>query len=376
MTLNYIVTARTLKESLLPPLKSFNTLMVIVKDPAKAGTVTVYTGTEQAREDGLEDKYVEGISTIFKQELAPAFVKVGFVSAMDDANLDELAKNNDWYITVFHDEDVTEGDIPALSSWFADQKKIGIVTDANDGALDKSAGLTKALFDAGDDHMFAIYAPLIDQDDGVTPTDKYRYISYAIASGMASVNFDQPNSFYSVPHLMSNIIGVKTVGLTPDERAALTGYTIGVGYDEGVGMYGNVYGDYEGYKFLYSGLMPNGVGINEVHFIDWLNHRIQEDQARYFKQNKVTTYRDKDLAGLMLNFRISLLRGVRSGGLIEDQISVESLEELKKRIEDQHRSNHMLPAIQAAIKCSGWISHTAYESVCVPYTRDANSFFQ
>jgi len=377
MTLDYIVTSRTLKESVLPPAKSFNTLMVIVEDATRAGEVKTYTGTEQARTDGVAKKYLDAIDVIFSQELAPSFIKVGFVDAFDKDNMDNLSKISDWYITVFHDEDLTDGDIPDLASWFASNKKIGIVTDTNAGALDGTAGLTKALFDAQYDHMFAIYAPLIDQEDGVTATDKYRYISYAVASGMASVNFDEADSYYALPHLIRNIVGVSTVGLTPTEYETLTGYTIGVGYDKTKGLLGNVYADYEGFKFgVYSGLMPTGVGVNEIHFIDWLNHRIQEDQARYFKQNKVTTYRDKDLAGLMLNFRISLLRGVRAGGLIEEQIAVESMERLKERITDFHRSNKMLPAIQANIICSGHIQHTAYESVCQPYTRRDNIEFQ
>ena len=376
MTLNYIVTSRTLKESILPPPKSFNTLMLIVEDAAKAGQVKTYTGTDQARTDGLADKYLSGMDVIFAQEIAPAFIKVGFVNAFDKANMDELAKNNDWYLTVFHDEDLSDGDIPDLSAWFASVKKIGIVTDTNEGALDQTGGLTKAIFDAQYDHFFAIYAPLIDQDDGVTATDKYRYISYAVASGMATVNFDSADSYYALPHLIRNIIGVSTVGLTPTEYEKLTGYTIGVGYDKTKGLLGNVYSNYEGFDFLYSGMMAVGVGINEVHFIDWLNHRIQEDQARYFKQNKVTTFRDKDLAGLMLNFRISLLRGVKAGGLMDDQIAVESMERLKERITDSHRSNKMLPAIQANIICSGHIQHTAYESVCMPYTRKDNIEFE
>ena len=344
--------------------------MLIEVDGAKAGTSEIFTSAKQAEQAGITGDTLISLQTIFMQDRAPSFIKMGYVANISTAELTKLASVTDWYLTLFKEGDITEANAGIISKWFGAEKKIAIVTDTNAGALDKSAGLTKALFDAQADHMFAIYAPAVDLAGA--PTDDYRFISSVIAGGMSTVNFDDPNSYYALAHLIRNFKGVKTVALTPDERDKLTSYTINQGYDKAVGISGNYYGSYEGYTFLYSGLMPNLTPISDVHFIDWLNNRIQQDQAIYFKQNKVTSYRERDIAGILLNFRKSLLKGVRSGGLMVDQVAVEDLADLQARITDQMKSNHMLGQIHAQIKCSGQVLHVSYEAECVPFNRELN----
>jgi len=337
MNLNFIVTSEVLKEAVLPAGKSFNTLMVIALDAAKAGKWETYTSAKEAEDAGLTGDILKGIQIIFSQELRPNFIKVGYVSDYKStADLTTLATATDWYFTVYPDGVLDEASIKTLALWYASEKKLAVVTDTDKGALDRTSGLTKALFDAKADHFFAIYAK--DLDDNGKKTDDYRFISYAVIASMSAIDLDAPNSFYAVPHLIKNYIGVKEIHLTPTEREKLTGYTINVGYDLSKGLLGNFLGDYEGYKFLYSGLMPNGVPISEIVALDFLNRRIQEDTATYFKQNKFTGYDDKSIAGILLNFRRSLLRGVRAGFLLEDQLAIENITSLKetfrKRRED------------------------------------------
>jgi len=366
--LNFIVSSKVLKDPQLPAGKSFNTLMLIEEDGAKAGTFEIYTSAKQAELAGITGDTLTNLQTIFMQDKAPSFVKIGYVANISTGELTKLASQTDWYLTLFKEGQVTEANAGILSKWFGAEKKIAITTDTDPKALLKTGGITKALFDAQADHMFAIYAPKVDIKGDAT--DDFRFISAVVAGGMATVNFDDPNSYYALAHLIRNMKGVRTVALTPDERTNLMGYTINVGYDKTVGIMGNAYISYEGYEFLYEGLMPNATAVSDVHFIDWLNNRIQQDQAIYFKQNKVTTYREKDIAGILLNFRKSLLKGVRSGGLIPEQVKVENIADLQARITDQMKSNRMLGSIFAEIKCSGQILHVSYETECVPFNRD------
>lgn len=366
MNLNFIVTSEVLKEAILPAGKSFNILMVIAQDAAKAGKYETYTSAEEAEDAGITGDLLKGIQIIFSQELRPNFIKVGYVSDYTStADLTTLSTATDWYFTVYPEKTLTETTIKDVALWYSSNKKIAVITDLDEGAKDQSSGLTKALFDAKADHFFAIYADENDEDGN--PTDDYKFISYALIASMAAISFDNPNSFYAVPHLIKNYVGVKPVHLTPTEREKLTGYTINVGYDLSKGLLGNFLGDYEGYTFLYSGLMPNGVPISEVVALDYLNRRIQEDTATYFKQNKFTGYDDKSIAGILLTFRRSLLRGVRAGFLLPDQIAIENINSLKERITDVMRSNGLFPKIQAQIKCNKPITHLAYSSQCMPY---------
>lgn len=366
MNLNFIATSSVLKEGLIPAKKSFNTLMIVKIDAGKAGTFEQYTSSQQAENNGVDGDLLTALQVIFSQERAPYFLKIGYVADLTSSELSILASATDWYFTSFLDSEMTDGNCVEVGNWLGSAKKMGVVTDVNDGALDKSAGITKAIFDAKLDHLFAIYAP---------NEDNKRFVSFALAGAMASVDFANEDSFYTVPHLLSNIVGVDSINITPTQRADLTGYVINVGVDPAVGIRGNFYGEYEGFDFIMEGLMPNGALISEVAFVDWLNYTVKFDTATYFKNNKITSYRDKDLAGIILNYKRSLLKGVRAGGLIEDQIKTVTLQSLKDILNDspELRSQHLLPQLTAQIKCSGAIHHVNYQAQCVPFGTELNN---
>ena len=330
--------------------ESFQTLLVISAsdEEIKREKVGEYSSYDEAVKDEATESIKSILAVVFGQEARPNSVKVAYVDATTNIKdeLDRISTIDSNWVFLGVDDIVTNSDIDVatdIANWAGASKKIVGLIDKNPNALNKNAvSLTQSLRDKNYGRAFALYAPSVEKANAI----------FGMFSYMASRNFDDPNSMYTMK--FKKFSGVEATSLTSDEFKQLTGFVRDKGMDKSVGNFGNVY-TYMGNTVLVAeGNTASGELISIEHGMLWLEFTIQYEIMNIFANNAVVPYTNKGVGMIVSALQLSLELAVKAGILEEYEIKAEDV----LSVPESRRANHISPPISWSGRLSGAIHYT------------------
>lgn len=244
--------------------------------------------------DSADPEYQAALSA-FSQNPRPRELAI---SRRDPANaiqdeLDEIQGcNRDWYFFGFTDElHDQNAEILDAAEWAEAQVKIFMnltnTADALDATLETDIGYL--LKNAGYRRSFTLYDP----DDNAA--------HFSAAARASTVNFNIPDSTITLK--FKQLPGVTPSVITESQRQALIGKNI------------NYYAEFGKSRMLAESTMAqDGVFIDEVHGVDWLQNAIETNVFGYLYTHPTKVPQtDKGVAALEQQVRLALQEAVRNG---------------------------------------------------------------
>lgn len=294
LILSEIVSDVTTAVAAATPVKTYGTVAEVAVD---FGVTTAAYLTAQA---------------MFGQNPAPLQVKIGYADPTSPATLvtglDAIeAFDNGWYTLVPTAAGAAYDDGPsatAVANWIEARSKVALLpsSDANtENAANATciAAIVKALNVSRTSVFYTASA-----------TDRF---NAAVAAYMATRNFDDQNSAYTVKFKSFN--GVPTLDRNSAVIQAITGFVPGTGMDDTQGHFANCYVNIGGADFAVEGTMADGGFLDEMHFQDWIVARTQEELLGIFTTNARIPYTDVGINVLVQGVQ-AVLNRARSAGLI------------------------------------------------------------
>jgi len=337
-----------------PAKKSFQTLLILAHsdDEQQRGKVNEYSRYKDAVDDGATDTITNILSVVFSQQQRAKFVKVAYIDKGAINLEDELNRisniDRDFVFLAVTDE-IIESDIErgnTIALWGNGNKKITGLLDKSLNSLDiNQDSLSRKLMLMNYNRSFSMFARNEAQQNSL----------FACMGYMASRNFDNPNSFYTLK--FKSFSAVEATELTIAEFKNLTGFVPGQGLDKRVGNLANVY-TYTGDRtFLHEGNTASGELLSVEHGLLWLEYTIQYEVMNVFANNDVVPYTNKGLGMIIGAVELALKKGVTAGLIADDfdgakkpyEISVQDVLE----VAESRRANHIAPAIRwtARVDC-------------------------
>lgn len=258
-------------------------------------------------------------TVFFAQNPRPTGFKVGYIAAptgADDAakEADLVSKLNSlydsdqsfYYVAV----DSTMRDQPYLDGlveWIEGKQKLALI-DSNDENLED---------DADDTNIAARHKGTVQRTAVFYHTDAAEYLSMAMMAYMATRNFDEANSRYTLKFKKAQLVSPVDIGSAA--LTAVTGFVEGVGQSSSAGHLANTYIDIGDQNFLVEGsTLTQNVFIDEIHASDWIVARTEEEMLALFLNNSSIQYTDQGMQQLASVPRTVMAAAVRAGLVAND----------------------------------------------------------
>lgn len=306
----------------------------------------------------------EQLNTVFGQNPSPNRMKVGFVdvtagtsTAADlKTELDSLFDvDQDFYAVLIDRPLRDDAMLDGLVEWTEARQKINMI-DSNDVLLEDETDTT---------NIAARHKGTVDRTAVFYHNDAAEYLAAASWAYMATRNFDQANSAYTMKFKPAQLVQAVDIGTAA--VTAVTGFVESIGQSESAGHCANTLIDIGDQNFLVEGsVLRQNVFLDEIHATDYIIARTEEKTLAMFLQNARIPYTDQGMQQLASIPRAVLSQGVRAGLVAEDinpttgeydpavVIEVPSVFD----VPESQRKARVSPAIQVTFRYAGAIHYT------------------
>ena len=296
---------------------------LILSNVAVAGEVDatnrtkVYASLDEVSADHIAttDVYAQA-ATLFAQNPSPLRVKVGYadltpatsIAADVIAQLDAIQNyDQDFYAILITKALRDDAMLDGLVTWVESRSKIALI-DSNDALLKNAADTT---------NIAARHKGTVDRTAVFYHDDADEYLAAAAWAYMATRNFDQGNSAYTLKFKSAQT--VQNSQLTVAELTAVTGFVEAVGQSETAGHCANALVDIGNQNFITEGsVLRQNVFVDEIHATDYIIARTEEKALALFLNNARIPYTDKGLQQIASVAREVMSQGLRAGLVAED----------------------------------------------------------
>lgn len=332
--------------------------------PLNATTRTkVYGSLDEVTVDYAAGTEPHNMATAaFSQEVAPNQIKLGWrdtTAVAGPAFTAELDAINDfdtnWYWALFDNgvRGVAAMEDAAIVWTQARRKQAGF--DTNEAGALVQADTTNI----GARNKNQNY----DRSWGFYHDDPTVYGATALASRLASFDFDTPNNAYTAK--FKELTGVAPVNIGSAAVQAITGFVPQLGNDEVEGHLLNTYVDIGGINMVVEGANFANAFIDEVHASDWIVSRTEEEILAILANNNRIPMTNRGV-GMLVHGVKTVLNRAFVAGLIADYEDDDGnffpAYDIKvARVEDipaAQRRNRIAPTIQACFRYAGAIHFT------------------
>lgn len=276
----------------------------------------LYSSLDEVKADFASTTEVYASANVaFAQNPRPLRLKVGFIddATATDANglkaeLDAIYDTDQaFYMMTLEAAMRDEARLDGLVEWTEAKSKINML-DSNDNGHETATNTTC---------LAARHKGTVERTGVFYHTDASEYLASAMASYMATRNFDQADSAYTLKFKQGKLIN--NVNLGTAAITAITGFTEALGQSESVGHCANTYIDIGDKNFLVEGsTLTQNVFLDEVHATDWLIARTEEEALALFLNNDRVPYTDQGMQQLASVPRAIMAQGVRAGIVAND----------------------------------------------------------
>lgn len=304
-----------------PSRRGFGTQLVLT-DTAVAGKVDasnrtkLYASMEEVEADwATNTEFYAAANANFAQNPRPKRIKAGYIdpATATDANglkseLDAIhdADQAFYMITLeagLRDQAMLDG----LIEWTEAKAKINML-DSNDVGHQTSTNTTC---------ISARHKGTVERTAVFYHTDATEYLASAACAYMATRNFDQVNSAYTMKFKKAKLVSAVDIGT--NALTAVTGFTEAIGQSESVGHCANTYIDIGDQDFIVEGsVLTQNVFIDEIHATDWIVARTEEEALAMFLNNARVPYTDQGMQMLASVPRTIMTQAARAGLVASD----------------------------------------------------------
>ena len=353
-----------------PTQRGFGTALVLTTT-AVAGELDasnrtkVYASmTEVVVDHAAGTNTYEQLNTMFAQNPAPLNVKVGYVAltpGTSDEN-DMIAQLNaiydadqDFYAILIDRALRDDAMLDGLVSWVESRSKIALI-DSNDVLLQTAGDTT---------NIAARHKGTVDRTAVFYHTDATEYLAAAAWAYMATRNFDQGNSAYTLKFKKANTI--QNVDLGVAAITAITGFVEAVGQSETAGHCANTLVDIGNQNFITEGsVLRQNVFLDEIHATDYIVARTEEKTLALLLNNAAVPFTDQGIQQIASVVREVMTQGVRSGLVAEDinpatgeyEAAVEITVPSVFDVPESQRKARVSPAIECRFRYAGAVHFT------------------
>lgn len=330
----------------------------VTTDVAAATPVKVYGSMQEVAADwGVATAAYQHANTLFSQNPTPLQVKIGYCDPTAiTVGMDAIeAYDAGWYMllpdsaTGWHD---VAADMTEFADWIESRDKIMLVL-SNDANTENPTNTTcaAAVLQAGNYRRSSVAYTAAATDE----------LHVAVASYMATRNFDEVNSAYTIK--FKEFSGIPVLDRGSAAIQAITGFVPGTGLDATQGHFANCYVNIGGAQFIVEGTMADGGFLDEMHFQDWIVARTQEELLGIFTTNPSIPYTDVGINTLVQGVQAVLGRA-KAAGLIApftnsdgDTVDWELSVPRVSTIPASQRRQRIAPAIQANFRYAGAVHY-------------------
>ncbi len=316
------------RQTVFPTEEGFGTLLIVAdEDPdtnptavdADTRTKLYADMTEVALDWTSGQEAYKAAQTAFAQEPSPLFIKIGYREAANKVT-DELdliqAFDQDWYGLCFtkemrdHYQTLATDDVIEVADWIEARTKL-YMTATNDALTEELANQTHIAYltsFAGYDRTGTFYH---------TDTDLYPDVAF-FARGLRT-NFNGDDS--TITMKFKRLKGITPIQRSSAKVTTITAFVPGTGQQTNSGHYANTYVTLGGQDIVVEGNMASGEWFDTMHFVDWLQHRIEiRVYALLVKMPKVP-YTNEGVQLLVDEVGYALQEGVDNGGIAEGDLT-------------------------------------------------------
>lgn len=367
-----VVDVTVSREDRFPTVQGFQVMLIVGVETA-AGAVDATTRTklysdmtEVAVDFPSTAEVYKAAQTVFSRSPRPAQIKIGYRNPANlmAAELDAIyAYDPDWYWLTFTKETYDQITLQEDAAEWVETRTalLGIGTADTDTENPAStAHISYALKDSG--YM---------RTAGFYHTDNSVYLAQSALAYAASRNLDRANyelarrgridSGQAYTLKFKPMPGIAPINKGSAAVQAITGFVPSLGLDKAQGHLANTYVNIGGIDMLVEGNTYSGTFIDDVHGIDWIRARVQENVLGVLANNPRIPYTDTG-AGLLINEGVvPPLQRAMAAGLIatgpgengdflpEWEISVDRV----SNVLASQRKNRIAPDIKVDFRFSG-----------------------
>lgn len=306
----------------------------------------------------------EQLNTIFGQNPSPNRMKVGFVDVTAGTStaanlktaLDTIFNVDQDFYAILVDRPLRDDAmLDGLVEWTEAKSKINMI-DSNDVLLEDETDTT---------NIAARHKGTVDRTAVFYHSDATEYLAGASWAYMATRNFDQAGSAYTMKFKPAQLVQAVNIGTAA--VTAVTGFVESIGQSESAGHCANTLIDIGDQNFLVEGsVLRQNVFLDEIHTTDYIIARTEEKTLAMFLQNARIPYTDQGMQQLASIPRAVLSQGVRAGIVAEDLnpttgeydpavvIEVPSVFD----VPESQRKSRVSPAISVTFRYAGAIHYT------------------
>ena len=195
--------------------------------------------------------------------------------------------------------------------------------------------------------------------------DAEEFLAAAAWAYMATCNFDQANSAYTLKFKPAKLVSAVDIG--SDAVAAITGFVEGIGQSQTAGHCANTLINIGDQNFIVEGsVLRQNVFLDEIHATDYIVARTEEKTLALFLNNARIPYTDQGMQQLASVPRTVISQGVRSGIVASDldpvtgeyapafTITVPSVFD----VPESQRKSRVSPVIAVTFRYAGAVHYT------------------
>lgn len=353
-----------------PTQRGFGTGLVLTAT-AVAGEVDasnrtkIYANMDEVVSDHAAGTNVyEQLNTLFGQNPAPNRIKVGYVAftagtttaAQLKTEMDTIFNVDQDFYAILIDKAMRDDDaLDGLVEWTEAKSKINMI-DSNDVLLQDDTDTT---------NIAARHKGTVDRTAVFYHDDASEYLAAAAWAYMATRNFDQADSAYTLKFKPAKLISPVNIGT--DAVAAITGFVEAIGQSQTAGHCANTLINIGDQNFIVEGsVLRQNVFLDEIHATDYIVARTEEKTLAMFLQNARIPYTDQGMQQLASVPRAVISQGVRSGIVASDldpitgeyapafTITVPSVFD----VPESQRKSRVSPLIQVTFRYAGAVHYT------------------
>lgn len=337
---------------------------------AKAGKVDAtlrtkaYASMDEVSADwSPTDDFYKAANFAFAQNPRPLQIKAGYVlvdvTPTDvelQTQLDLLyAYDQDWYFISIPAAMRDTAQLDGLISWIETKNKIAMI-DSNDVLMVNPADTT---------NIAARHKGTVERTAVFWHNDATVYMAIAAASYMATRNFDDANTAYTVKFKQLQLID--DINLGSAAVTAITGFTPQLGQSSSNGHLANTYIDIGDQNFIVEGsTLTQNVFLDEIHATDWIIARTEEEALGIFLNNARIPFTDNGMETLATAPRTVMRQGFRAGIVADDLNPETGLYEAAVTITvpsvfdvpESQRKARIAPAISVIFRYAGAVHYT------------------
>lgn len=291
LPISRVVNVTVTREDRFPTRQGFGIPLIVTTESVAeqvdaTNRVKVYGSMDEVALDWASStEAFKSAQAAFSQNPRPLQIKIGHVAPgvldgePDPEITDELQAvydyDSNWYWLTFtkpfRDTGQVEDDIVA---WVETRNKQAFL-DSNDADMEDKANATNVAAR----HKNGAF----DRTSVFYHTDDDVYFGSAATGYVATRNFDQPNSAYTLK--FKRLRTVSAMNKPSAVVQAITGFVPELGLDAEEGHFANAYVNIGGLEMVVEGSTLAGAFIDEIHASDWLIARTQEEVLAVLANN-------------------------------------------------------------------------------------------